>query len=217
MNEREKQPYYRNFIYDVLDLMFLIARNDPEVEKYTKFLTRKGERFKIRPISPEDDDAVLELYYSLSQETVYFRFFQTKKNVPKSRVRQFTRIDYRKNFALVVENPQKKLIGIGRFIVDKDDPDSAEMSIVIADAYQRRGIGTILIKYLVQIAKERGIKKIYATVLSDNYKILGTIDKLGFKFQRRLEDGDLRVECDLSTLKEEEPLPFDHDTENSPN
>ncbi|MHA1143599.1 MAG: GNAT family N-acetyltransferase [Candidatus Helarchaeota archaeon] len=209
MNGNDKNVYYKNFIYDVLDLMFLIARNDPNIEKYTRFLTRNDEKLTIRPISPKDDDAVLELYYSLSQETIYFRFFQTKKNVPKSRVRKFTRIDYQKNFALVVENPQKKLIGIGRYIVDEHDEDAAEMSIVIRDDYQRRGIGSILIKYLISIAKEKGIKKIYATVLSDNYKILKTIDKLGFKFQRKLEDGDLRVESDISTLKEEEPLPFD--------
>lgn len=209
MEEEEIESYYKNFIYDILDIMFLIARKKPEIEKYARYLTVEGERLKIRPVSPKDDDAVLELYYSLSQETVYFRFFLSKKNVPKSRVRRYTRIDYERNFALVVERPNGKLIGIGRFIVDKEDPKAVEMAIVMTDTYQRKGIGSLLIKYLTVIAREKGIERIYATLLADNYKILKTINKLGFKFKKYLEDGDIRVEGEISPTLDINSLPFD--------
>ena len=198
----EEKPYYKNFVYDVLDLMFLIARNNPDVEKYKKELTFGDEKCVFRPVSPTDDEAVLDLYKSLSKETVYFRFFLTKKSVPKSRIRKYTRIDYEKNFALVAEKDEK-LIGIGRYIVDKSDPTAAEMSIVIGDGFQRRGIGTTLIRYLIWIAKNRGVKTIYATILPDNYKVLNTIKKLGFKFKKQLEDGDIRVEADITNTPDE--------------
>ena len=188
-------PVY-NFIYDVVDLFFLIAVEDPKVQKYrTQFKTRDGTEVVYRPIRPDDDEKILEFYYSLSRETVYFRFFSGRKNIPKSRVRQYTHIDYQRNFALVVE-AEGKIVGIGHFIVTENQ-DTAEMAVVIHDDWQKKGIGTHLLGYLITIARERGIKHITATVLLENYKILKTIEKLGFKFSKKLAEGDLLVQADI--------------------
>lgn len=188
-------PIY-NFIYDVVDLFFFIAVEDPKVQKYrTQFKTKDGIEVTYRPIRPDDDNKILEFYYSLSRETVYFRFFSGRKNVPKSRIRQYTHIDYQRNFALVVE-ANGKIVGIGHFI-STENPETAEMAVVMHDDWQNKGIGTHLLRYLISIAKERGIKHITATVLLENYKILKTIEKLGFKFSKKLAEGDLLVQADI--------------------
>lgn len=168
----------------------------PSIQKYrTTFTTRDDLEVLYRPIHPDDDDKILEFYYSLSRETIYFRFFSGRKNVPKSRVRDYTHIDYEQNFAMVVEY-ENKIIGIGHYIIT-DTPETAEMAVVMHDDWQRRGIGTHFLRYIISIAKERGIKHITATVLLENYKIMKTIEKLGFKFSKKLEEGDLLVEADL--------------------
>ncbi|NVM30493.1 MAG: GNAT family N-acetyltransferase [Candidatus Helarchaeota archaeon] len=198
MNEEDGLPqkFYKNVVYNVVELMFLIAMEQPSIQKYrTTFTTRDDLEVLYRPIHPDDDDKILEFYYSLSRETIYFRFFSGRKNVPKSRVRDYTHIDYEQNFAMVVEY-ENKIIGIGHYIIT-DTPETAEMAVVMHDDWQRRGIGTHFLRYIISIAKERGIKHITATVLLENYKIMKTIEKLGFKFSKKLEEGDLLVEADL--------------------
>ncbi len=195
-DEQFPQRFYKNVVYNVVELFFYIAMEDPEVQKYRK--THKsydGTEVLYRPIRPDDDDKILEFYYSLSRETIYFRFFSGRKNVPKTRIRDYTHIDYEKNFAMVVEY-QNKIIGIGHYIVT-ENPETCEMAVVIHDDWQRKGIGTHFLSYLISIAKERGIKHVTATVLLENYKILKTIEKLGFKFSKKLEEGDLLVEADI--------------------
>ncbi|MHA1131352.1 MAG: GNAT family N-acetyltransferase [Candidatus Helarchaeota archaeon] len=190
------QQFYKNVIYNVVELFFQLAVETPEVQKYkTEFTTKDGTTVIYRPIKPDDDDKVLSFYYSLSRETIYFRFFSGRKNVPKSRVRDYTHIDYDKNFAMVVEY-EGRIVGIGHYIVT-DNPQTIEMAVVMHDEWQRKGIGTHFLKYLISIAKEKGIRHITATVLLENYKILKTIEKLGFKFTKKLEEGDLLVEADL--------------------
>ncbi|TFG04785.1 MAG: GNAT family N-acetyltransferase [Promethearchaeota archaeon] len=194
------QKFYKNLIYNVVELMFLIAHDDPEVQKYrTTFQTHDGTKVLYRPIHPDDDDKILEFYYSLSRETIYFRFFSGRKNVPTSRIRDYTHIDYQKNFAMVVEF-QNQIVGIGHYIIT-DNPETAEMAVVMHDDWQRKGIGTHFLKYIIVIAKERGVKYITATVLLENYKIMKTIEKIGFKFSKKLEEGDLLVEADISNFQ----------------
>ena len=124
------------------------------------------------------------------------------------RVRMFTRINYDKNCALVVEYHGKekeffkKLIGIGRFVLQPADSKKAEMSLVIMDHFQRRGIGSMLINYLANIAKERGVEKIEAVILAENYKILKTLEKLGFRYVKKLVEGELLIEAKVSQLQE---------------
>ncbi|NVM55680.1 MAG: GNAT family N-acetyltransferase [Candidatus Helarchaeota archaeon] len=190
------ERFCKNVIYNVVDLMFFIAMDDPGVQKYrTTFITKDGIEVLYRPIRPDDDDKILEFYYSLSRETIYFRFFSGRKNVPISRIRRYTHIDYEKNFAMVVEY-QDTIIGIGHYIIT-ENLETAEMAVVMDDNWQQKGIGTHFLRYLISIAKERGIKHLTATVLLENYKILKTIEKLGFKFSKKLEEGDLLVEADI--------------------
>ena len=190
------QKFYKNVLYNVVELMFMIEHDKPEVQKYRRsFTTRDGTEVLARPIHPDDDDKILEFYYSLSRETIYFRFFSGRKNVPRTRIRDYTHIDYNKNFAMVVEY-QARIIGIGHYIVT-DNPETVEMAVVMHDDWQHRGIGTNFLRYIIDIAKERGIKHITATVLLENYKIMKTIEKLGFKFSKKLEEGDLLVEADI--------------------
>ena len=87
----EGPGFYKNFLNDIVDLMFSIRVKSPEIQKYSReIILKDGDKLLFRPITPEDDEKVLELYYSLSPETIYFRFFAGRKNIPTKRVKRFT-------------------------------------------------------------------------------------------------------------------------------
>jgi acetyltransferase len=88
------------------------------------------------------------------------------------------------------------LIGVARYVLDKND-ESAEFAIVVADAWQGRGIGRRLLGKLIEVARERGLRRLYGEILATNRPMLELVRKLGFKLGRH-EDATLtRVSLDL--------------------
>jgi len=191
-NSRVK-PSYKNLIVSLIDLMYYLRYLDPDTQKYRKeFTTKTNESVTFRPLSPKDDRKVLEFYNGLSGDTIYFRFFSHKKTVNLRLVRKYTRIDYEKQLVIVAER-EDEIIGIGHLMLA--DEQSAEMAVIIADRWQHKGVGTQMLHFLVDIARDKGIHHLYGTVLRNNVRILKTIEKLGFKTRKRFDRGDLEVEA----------------------
>lgn len=89
------------------------------------------------------------------------------------------------------------LIGVARYVLDKSN-ESAEFAIVVADAWQGRGIGKRLLAKLIEVARQRGVKRLYGEVLGTNRPMLEFVRKLGFKLERH-EDATLtRASLDLA-------------------
>ena len=124
---------------------------------------------RIRPIDPDDTDALVRMHGGLSARTVYQRFFALLPELTTQQAERFTHVDGSERFALVALEPSGALVAVGRY--DRLPPDSrqAEVAVVVADAYQHQGLGTSLVRMLVAQARAAGITAFVADVLSTNY------------------------------------------------
>jgi GNAT superfamily N-acetyltransferase len=107
----------------------------------------------------------------LSDESVQRRFLTLKRSFSRAELRYLTEVDGRDHVALVAEHPGdpvRRLIAAARFVRDAEDPAAAEVAIVVADDWQRRGIGTLLTEQLAERARESGIARFTATMAGDN-------------------------------------------------
>jgi RimJ/RimL family protein N-acetyltransferase len=143
---------------------------------------RNGNRLEIRPIHSDDKELLAAGFRLLSDETRQMRFLTAKPRLTKSDLRYLTEVDGRDHVALVaVEHDRPTHIAaVGRFVRDRERPDTAEFAIVVGDAYQRQGLGRALAEALAAEAKARGIHRFTAITLSDNVgvqKLIGAISE----------------------------------------
>ena len=161
-----------------------------------------GELF-IRPIKPEDAPLLVQLFESLSPQSVLFRFFGPLKQLPHRMLARFTQIDYDREIALVAlcgPEPNEKMLGVARVITDVYNRKHAEFSVIVGDLWQGKGIGAELLKRCLSISKERGIEKVTGIVLPENTQMLKLGKKLGFSVKRVIGESDYKLEIDLTRL-----------------
>jgi acetyltransferase len=158
--------------------------------------TKDGIKLFIRPIRPEDAPLFTDLFYSLSPQSVYFRFFSPIKQLRHEMLARFTQIDYDREIALVAiqESPQKdgeeKMLGVARVITERNGKH-AEFSVLVSDQWQGQGIGAALLERCLDIAKERGeLEKVWGIVLPENKQMLALGRKLGFDIKRDPDSND---------------------------
>jgi RimJ/RimL family protein N-acetyltransferase len=169
---------------------------------------RDGSKARIRPIQPDDKDALIAGLKKLSPESRYLRFLRPVTSLTERELKYLTEIDYTNHFAWVAADPDNNLDGYGvaRYVRDPKDPEIAEAAVAIVDDQQGNGLGTILMKLLVATAREHGITKFRAWVLGENSEMLRPLEKIGAR--RTADHGLLQVEVDLeevfagSTLQE---------------
>jgi ribosomal protein S18 acetylase RimI-like enzyme len=125
----------------------------------------------IRPIRPEDKDILAAGFALLSDETRRRRFLAPKPRLTAGDLRYLTEIDGCDHAALVAidhGDPALGTVGVARYVRLADEPTTAEMSIVVGDCYQGRGLGKALADRLIAVARENGIEHFTASVLADN-------------------------------------------------
>ena len=173
--------------------------NNIDVRNYAiDALLRDGGSVHIRAIRPSDQPRLLALFQQLSARSVYFRFFQTKTRLTDEELRYFTELDFRRHVGLVVtlwEGEEEHIIAVGRYICPSSDhpPTRAEVAFAVADAHQGRGLGTLLLEHLADIARAQGITEFEADVLGENNQMLQVFATSGFEVQRAIEGGVLHV------------------------
>ncbi len=143
---------------------------------------RDGRKLLIRPIRPEDEELHHELFNSLSRQTNYFRFFSFRRHLSHELAARFTQIDYDREMAIIAlieENHRTRSIGVNRLSY-QPRLDQHEFAIVVADAFQDLGVGAILMKRLIEIARDRRIKQIFGVVLGENIKMIDFCLAFGF-------------------------------------
>jgi acetyltransferase len=164
---------------------------------------RNGETVKIRPIQPEDEPAMVRFHESLSERTVYQRYLQMLNLSQRTAHERLTRIcyiDYAHQMALAVERRdpatgESQIIGIGR-LQGLGAPE-AEFSIVVADEFQKSGLGTELLRRLIDIGRREGVKVITADILAENSAMQKVAEKAGFKLTRDIEDPVVSARLEL--------------------
>ena len=135
----------------------------------------------IRPIRGEDEPNIYALFKSLSDETIIYRFGHSLVHLPHEKLVRYCQIDYDRELAFVGVTADKQNI-IGDVRISKmPDLENAELSILISDEWQGKGIGTILMEYSIGIAKEIGLKSLWMEILKNNRRMLSLGQKFGFK------------------------------------
>ncbi|HSV49850.1 MAG TPA: GNAT family N-acetyltransferase, partial [Candidatus Acidoferrales bacterium] len=172
----------------------------PYPKKYEiLWLLKNGQEVLLRPIKPEDEPLWIEWFQSLSEESIRYRFFQMLKDTPHEVRVRYCNVDYDREVALVaeiVENGKRKILGVSRLSVEPDGKHG-EMAFIVSDYWQGLGLGTKLVDYSLDIAKEKGVEKVYAIMLQDNYRAISLTKKMGFAIEY-LSDGTVKGNLDLS-------------------
>ncbi|MFS8878600.1 GNAT family N-acetyltransferase [Synechococcus sp. H55.8] len=162
------------------------------------------EGITIRPIRPEDEPLVIQFHRHVSDYSIYLRYFHPIKYSARIAHERLVRIcfnDYDREIALVAEKqePEATILGISRLSKKHGLPEEAEFALLVADPYQRQGIGTELLTRLIQVARCEGIRRLTGEVLSENEGMRRLCRRLGFQLLPSSEDpGLLRATLDLA-------------------
>jgi acyl-CoA synthetase (NDP forming)/L-amino acid N-acyltransferase YncA len=160
---------------------------------------RDGGTAHVRPIRPDDADAVAAFHDRQSEQSRYFRFFAPMPRLSRRDLARFTQVDHVDRVALVA-TVGEDIVGIARFDaapVQPGRPRSAEVAFNISDAHQGRGLGSVLLEHLAAAARERGIRRFTADVLPTNAKMIGVFREAGFEVRQGFSDGVLDVSFDI--------------------
>ncbi|MEZ5408668.1 MAG: GNAT family N-acetyltransferase [Acidimicrobiales bacterium] len=152
-----------------------------------------GTTAHIRPISPGDGPALQAFHLALSDQSRYMRFFTAKPRLSDAMIEHFTTVDYHNHLTLVAEMGGR-LAAVASYEREGDQSDQAEVAFVVADEYQGRGLGTVLLEHLAADARERGITRFTAETLATNRQMLGVFRTAGFAEHTHLEHGVVGVE-----------------------
>jgi acetyltransferase len=150
----------------------------------------------IRPIRPEDAEIEQTFVRGLSQESKYLRFVSALRELSPSMLARFTQIDYDREMALIAvleQDARETEIGVARYVINPDGV-SCEFALVIADEWQHKGIGHKLMDALMDIARDKGLKRMEGDVLASNRNMLGLVTSLGFTVGEGEEPSIRKVE-----------------------
>ncbi|MCX8091749.1 MAG: GNAT family N-acetyltransferase [Verrucomicrobiae bacterium] len=159
-------------------------------ELRTTYLLSDGTLINFRPIHPTDMPRMRDLFYKLSEATMYYRFMSRQKFVSRRQIKEFVYIDHRNDVTIVGTLPEaygEEIIAIGSYYLDPKT-NLAEVAFVVADAWQNHGIGTFLLQHLMRIARRNGIRGFTAEVLAENKAMQAVIGKSNTKVRSRLEN-----------------------------
>jgi GNAT superfamily N-acetyltransferase len=155
-------------------------------------LLRDGRAVEIRALRPTDRAGLLAVLDCSSAESRYRRFFAPKRCLTGNEIAHFLDVDFVTHVALVaVEDGPGAIIGGGRYIVI--EPGQAEVAFFVADHCQGQGIGAALMRHLVTIAHEAGLKEMTADILADNTSMMKVFQKSGLPLRTTRDGGYVRV------------------------
>ena len=161
---------------------------------------KDGTRVLLRPIKPEDEPLWKEMLASCSPETICARFrpvFQWKRHEIATR---YCFIDYDREIAIVAEREAggaRQLLGVGRLVADPDH-ETVEYAVLVADAWQNRGLGGVLTDYCYEIAQHWGLKRIVAETDPVNHRMIALFRNRGYALRADAAGEVVEVVKDLS-------------------
>ncbi len=163
-----------------------------------------GGEYIVRPVHPDDATMLQAFVRSLSPESRYFRFVSSMQELPATMLSRFTLIDYDREMALVALITEEitdaqgqtteatRIIGVSRYITNPDRA-SCEFSLVVADEFKGRGLGSRLMLSIMDFAREKGLTEIEGLVLANNPNMLKLMKGLGFAVKSFPEDPDFKL------------------------
>jgi GNAT superfamily N-acetyltransferase len=193
----------KNYIYqDQIELSWEQVDYPEELEHYETL--RDGTEIFFRPIKPVDEPALSEMLYSLSEQSVRTRYMTRTLAFPHKDVQQLTNIDYKHDLAIVGVVPGvggEDIVAIAQYYLDPKT-QAAEVAFLVQDEWQAKGMGTFLLDYITQVAKQRGVKRFYAKVLRDNRPMLAIFQNSGYRVNIEFDGDVYNVSYDLTKQEE---------------
>jgi acetyltransferase len=196
---REPEPGYRH-----------MAIHPYPVELEGTIKLADGTVLALRPVRPEDAEIERAFVAGLSEETRYYRFFYRLHELTPAMLGRFTQVDYDRELALLAligdaQSPAgQTIIGVARYIANLDHV-TAEFAVVVADAWQRRGVASGLMKALIACARRKGLQSLEGVVLRSNHNMVQFVRGLGFAVSDDPSDPDqvhVKLALTPSTSKE---------------
>jgi RimJ/RimL family protein N-acetyltransferase len=200
-------PKFRNELLEVAKKMRYVFEDQvPFLSAGTYFATEFEceESFKgpdgpvtvrFRLIRPDDTDRIRDLFYDLSEESIYFRFLTPLKSLRRQTLQDFYNVDQSRDISIVaVIKPKRageteRMIGAGRYLLNRNT-NEAEFALLVQDEYQNRGIGSFLLSHLMRIAKSKGVKSFIAYVHPRNQPMIRFLHKTGKIIESKLSIQD---------------------------
>jgi acetyltransferase len=163
----------------------------------------------VRPMRPDDEAMLARFHAGLSEETVRLRYFCTmglSARIAHPRLGHLCHADYNRELALVAELPgadgTDRIVAVARLNRDRADPATAELAVVVDDAWQRKGLGRYLVRRFVDIAPREGYRRIVAAMLPENAAMIRLLRSEGFEIASDADAGVTRawrlLECPAS-------------------
>jgi acetyltransferase len=151
---------------------------------------KNGEEILFRPIRPDDEPLMVNFHKTLSERSVYLRYFHMENlsaRVAHERLIRKCFIDYSQEMALVAErtgpeNGQAEIMAVGR-LSKMPGGRKAEVAVLVSDRYQRHGLGSELVRRLIQVARDQRVQEIVANVLPENLAMRALANRFGFKMR----------------------------------
>jgi len=159
-----------------------------------------GTNIVIRPIRPEDAEIEQAFIRDLSPESRYFRFMNSISELSLEMLVRFTQIDYHNEMALIAvcsNEDGEEEIGVVRYMTNQDKT-TCEFALVVADHWQGKGIARLLMRNLIEVARDRGLEIMEGQVLSNNFRMLDLMTRLNFKISNDPTEAGIKlVQLDL--------------------
>ena len=156
-----------------------------------------GLQLRVRAIQPSDKEALVKAFGRLSVDARRRRFFTTKNQLSERELHFLTECDGIDHYALVAglleDGEESDGVGVARLVRVADEPQVAELAVVVVDEWQRRGIGTLLLERIVEAAAERNIELIRALAQPDNKQVKALIDNFADEVTTVNEKGLLQM------------------------
>jgi acyl-CoA hydrolase len=176
-----------NFIYK--DQAFIAGKGGEYPEELEAYrTTKKGLEVLLRPVKMSDEPLLKDLFYSLSEDSMYRRFISLRRDMPHERLQQFVIIDYTKEMeilAVIRKGEKEDLVGIGQYCIQESN-HTAEVAFAVKDDWHDRGA---MLSYLTYLGKRQGLLGFTAAVLVENKPMLHLFGKMGFDIEKRVEEG----------------------------
>ena len=153
-----------------------------------------GSVIELREVLPTDKEALAEGFARLSPESRYRRFFSSLDRLSATDLAYLTEVDHHDHEAVIAFDPDGGPVGVARY-VRGDEPDTAEVAVVVVDDWQGRGAGTALLERLTERAGENGIERFVALVLQENAEAIELFNSIDAETDgpRRTPDGYLEL------------------------
>jgi acetyltransferase len=156
----------------------------------SQFTMKDGTDVSLRPIHPDDEPLMAQFHRTLSDRSVYMRYFcslSLKSRMAHERLVRICHVDDEREVALVVNyanerTGQQQILGVGRMI-KLDSENEAEVAVLVSDQYQKQGLGTELLCRLIRIARDQNLHRVSGELLRDNLAMQIIVKKLGFRFR----------------------------------